>query len=188
MSTAKNVINNFMSKGFTLLGHGCYAAVFDSNSDPNLVYKVGVTTSDPFLDYIKLKKDFLENPHFPKIYSTYIDMSNDWYLVTMEKLETVPSHKIGISNEISTLINDSSAITSITIKKTKELVSLTAQINKLVNSIPDIRLDIHQGNVMMRGVTPVITDPLCGLDINSGWELESWFAQKNKVSREEYSY
>ena len=104
MATAKSIMDNFIKKGFPLLGAGAYAAVFDSKVDPNLVYKIGSTLNDPFLAYLDLKEELAGNPHFPKIYSTYIDKENDWYMVKMEALTPIPDHKRPVVKEIRKLI------------------------------------------------------------------------------------
>jgi len=183
MATSHTVINNFTSKGFKLLGHGCYAAVFDSKYDPNLVYKVGITTSDPFLAYIR-QKSLVSNPHFPIIYD--IIEADSWYLVKMEKLEPLPYHKIELSNQIRSLVDDDvNMLTSFS--PTSDLLNITDKIRELAD-ILDVKVDLHQGNIMMRGLVPVITDPLCDHDIYSEWALENWFGQKNKEQRCSASY
>ena len=178
MATAHTVINNFTRKGFRMLGNGCYAAVFDSNVDPNLVYKIGVRISDPFLSYIK-QDELRANPHFPRIYD--IMEGDNWYLVKMERLEPIPSHKPFLSNEIQSLVEEEGDAL-VHLNPTKELVSIAKHIRTLAESL-NVKVDLHAGNIMMRGTTPVITDPLCDYNIYSEWELENWFGQKNKGQR-----
>ena len=183
MATAHTVISNFKRKGFNLLGHGCYAAVFDSNVDPNLVYKIGVRSSDPFIDYIS-DVALQNNPHFPRIYD--IMVQDDWYLVQMERLEPIPSHKTFLSNEIRSLVKEDGD-TLVHLKLSTELLSITDRIRELAEAL-DVKVDLHPGNIMMRGVTPVITGPLCDHDIYSEWALENWMHQKYNEGMSEYSY
>ncbi len=178
MATAHTVINNFTRKGFNMLGHGCYAAVFESNTDPNLVYKGGTRSSDPFLAYIQ-EPTLARNIHFPRIYDIVIN--KDWYLVKMERLEPLPSHKLEMSDEISSVVRGENN-TLRYLEPTDDLYSLAHQIRELADRL-DVKLDLHQGNIMMRGLTPVITDPLCDFNIYSEWALENWFGQKNKEQR-----
>lgn len=178
MSAAHTVINNFMRKGFNLLGHGCYAAVFESNTDPNLVYKVGAVSSDPFLVYIQAA-GLKDNPHFPKIYE--IMEYDNWYLVKMERLEPIPYHKTFLSSEIRSIVKEKTDAL-VHLAPTPELQAVAAHIRKLSDDL-DVKIDLHQGNIMMRGLVPVITDPLCHHDIESEWALENWFGQKNKKQR-----
>jgi len=179
MATAHTVINNYTRKGFKMLGHGCYAAVFESNTDPNLVYKVGARVTDPFLAYIQ-EPSLINNPHFPRIYEIFTDET--WYLVKMERLEPTPSHKIEMSSELSSVVRGTSN-TLQHLKPSHELYSIAHQIRELADRL-DAKLDLHQGNVMMRGTTPVITDPLCDHNIYSEWALENWFGQqRNKEQR-----
>lgn len=178
MATAHTVIDNFIRKGFRMLGNGCYAAVFDSNVDPNLVYKIGVRASDPFLAYIK-QDELRANPHFPRIYD--IMEGDNWYLVKMERLEHIPSHKTFLSNEIRSLVEDEGDAL-VHLAPTPDLMSIAAHIRNLAEDLY-VKVDLHAGNIMMRGNTPVITDPLCDYDIYSEWALESWFDRKNKGQR-----
>lgn len=178
MATAHTVINNFTRKGFKMLGHGCYAAVFDSNVDPNLVYKVGIKLTDPFLSYIQ-EPSLANNPHFPRVYDIHV--GDGWYLVKMERLEPLPSHKLEVSSDISSVVSDDS-YTLKYLAPSHELFSIAHQIRALADSL-DVKLDLHPGNIMMRGMVPVITDPLCDHNIYSEWDLEGWFGQKNKGSQ-----
>lgn len=178
MSAAHTVINNFMRKGFNLLGHGCYAAVFESNTDPNLVYKIGIMRADPFVDYIQTA--VLENnPHFPRVHE--LKLYDNWYLAKMERLEPLPFHKGHLSSEVRSLVNQKED-KLVHLTPTPELQTVAARIRELADAL-DLKIDLHGGNIMMRGLVPVITDPLCHHDIESGWALENWFGQKNKDQR-----
>lgn len=178
MATAHTIINNFSKKGFKMLGYGCYAAVFDSNVDPNLVYKIGVRASDPFLAYIKQDK-LKTNPHFPRIYD--ILEEDSWYMVKMERLEPIPSHKALLSKDIRSLVEEDGDTLSL-LTPTHDLMAIAHHIKTLAESL-EVKVDLHAGNIMMRGTTPVITDPLCDYDIYSEWALESWFGQKKRSQR-----
>lgn len=178
MATAHTVINNFIKKGFNMLGSGCYAAVFESNTDPNLVYKVGVRTSDPFLSYIK-DQSLTNNPHFPRIHKLFV--YDTWYMAEMERLEPVPSHKVYLSKEIRSLVSEKLDQVK-ELKLTAELRMLTDRIRNLAEQL-DCKIDLHQGNIMMRGLTPVITDPLCDNDIYTEWDLENWLGKNKNYQR-----
>ncbi len=182
MTAAHTVIKNFTKKGFNMLGSGCYAAVFESNVDPNLVYKVGISTTDPFLSYIQ-DSSLADNLHFPRIYD--IAYLNGGYLVKMERLEPIPSHKVEMSKELRSVVHDD-IHTLKHLKASNELSRIATRIRELADSL-DVKLDLHEGNIMMRGVTPVITDPLCDHNIYSEWSLDTWLGQKN-MCKSSYAY
>lgn len=166
MFTGHEVIQDFLDQGFELLGNGCYAAVFASKTDPNVVYKVGVNVEDPFLDYINLTS-FEANEHFPKVHKLHL--MEDYYIAVMEALTPVPHHKISVCDNIRKAARSSAYADDVTIN----MVELITEIQKLANRTGN-KLDLHDGNIMMRGFTPVITDPLCGTNIYSDWSLEGW--------------
>ena len=98
---------------------------------------------------------------------------DNWYMVKMERLEPIPSHKPFLSNEIRSLVEEEGDVL-VHLTPTHELMSIAHHIRTLAESLK-VKVDLHAGNIMMRGTTPVITDPLCDYDIDSEWELESWF-------------
>jgi hypothetical protein len=178
LATSHTVINNFIRKGFYLLGYGCYAAVFESKTDPNLVYKVGAQVTDPFLAYIK-NTPLQGNPHFPRVYSC--DVFDSWYLVTMERLDPIPDHKLLVPADIRSIVDGEQKPLKC-IQDNKSLQAIAAEIRAMAEWM-DVKVDLHQGNIMMRGTVPVITDPLCDKNIYSEWALENWFGQKDKEQR-----
>lgn len=153
--TARKVIQNFQNKGFNLLGIGCYASVFESNTDPNLVYKIGVNRRDPWLEYIKTN---VKSNYFPKIYS--IHHYYDGYLCLMERLYYVPY----------TLEKEKKKLKEFSCKEAESVYKV---IKGLVSDT--VRIDLHDGNIMMRANRQlVITDPLAETYIDSGTDLENW--------------
>jgi len=173
MTTAKTVAKHFLDKGFRLLGSGCYAVVFDSKTDPNLVYKIGSTLSDPFLVYAKLQNKFVDNPHYPKIYSIYEDTEHDWYMVKMEALTKLPHHKYEVITRVKKFMRHYDGVVL-----TKPMEDLVNEISKLLEKHPEIQLDLHNENIMMRGTTPVITDPLSETDIPTNQDTQGWFLEE----------
>jgi hypothetical protein len=165
MATGITVIKSFMRKGFRLIGDGCYAAVFESNCDPNLVYKVGNNASDPYLAYIQAN---INSPHFPRVHSVFIDYDNNYYIVTMERLEEIPDHKrTSVPSNIRTQFTRESAVDP-------DMQSLVERVEALLSSCTDFKLDLHSGNIMMRGVVPVVTDPLAHDEIPEESDLSCW--------------
>lgn len=171
MSAAFTVVKNFMRKGFHLSGCGYYAAVFESQQDPNLVYKVGRTTYDPFLLYAA-QTEFRSNPHFPRIYK--LTVFDDWYIAQIEALTPVPEHKRALTKRIS----ESAYKNELSMLESESLRQLISRIKQLVETNKDLQLDLHPGNIMMRGIVPVITDPISEYSLYTASDMESWFEQR----------
>lgn len=172
MFTGHEVIQEFIDQGFELLGSGCYAAVFASKTDPNIVYKVGVNVEDPFLGYIGLNLAGL-NEHFPKIHRLCI--MDDYYIAVMEALTPLPVHKYTISESIRKEVKYPAG------EVTAAMAELICEIKKLAESNGH-KIDLHNGNIMLRNLTPVITDPLCDTEISSEWSLEGWLTSRSYES------
>ncbi len=170
MSTAFTVVRSFERKGFKFLGCGYYAAVFESNVDPNLVYKIGRTLSDPFLEYAT-NSALKQNPHYPRIYDLYTDVDNDWYLVKMEALVPLPEHKYSFATKVSSFAREEIIDTDIS----PEMNQLIDEIKRMSKLDDSVNIDLDRGNIMMRGVTPVITDPLAEYYLETELDMEQWY-------------
>jgi hypothetical protein len=165
MTTGTQVIKNFMKRGFKLLGDGCYAAVFESNTDPNIVYKVGNNAQDPYLEYINAH---IDSEYFPKVHKAYIDYDNSYYVVIMERLEPLPDHKRkAVEHTFSEQFEGNQQVPP-------DMQVIVDHINKLLEGCNDLKLDLHAGNIMLRGLTPVITDPVCHDEIDDYYDLSIW--------------
>ena len=163
MSAGIQVIKNFVRKGFRMVGSGCYAAVFESSSDPNVVYKIGITCTDPYLLYAQ---SALHSPYFPRIYSTYIDTVHDYYIISMERLDKLPDHKLTLAKTMRDQFvedcNDSN------------LRSIVDCVQALLEADETLKLDLHEGNIMLRGLVPVVTDPIAHEEITEESDLSIW--------------
>lgn len=165
MSTGISVIKSFLRRGFRMVGDGCYAAVFESNQDPNLVYKVGNTACDPYLTYIQAN---IDSPSFPRVHKTYIDYDNDYYIVVMERLDPVPEHKHG-----TLPVNIRKQFTG-EVSADTDMQPVIDLVTRLLDCCSDFKLDLHAGNIMMRGLVPVVTDPLAHEEIDDSFDLSLW--------------
>lgn len=112
------------------------------------VYRVG---NDPayhrFVSYVLRAK---KNRYLPNIYDVL--SFEDHRVVIMERLSKIAFVDFKpIYNAIEFLEYD---------KSDKELDRVCRKLEELAGG-EDFALDIHDGNIMMRGNQPVITDPLC---------------------------
>lgn len=170
MTVAANIIKQFVTTKFEYLGAGFYACVFASKN-PNLVYKIGKTISDPFISYIKAFKDY--NKHVPKVYDLYEDKSNDWYFATMERLK---------ENNDNKFVDD---------LKENNLLDYEIDMRGFLTELKDVALenkfilDLHSQNIMRRGDTLVITDPFACFDSSEGYVpgvdewIDDFFSEMN---------
>lgn len=163
MSAGIQVIKNFVRKGFRMAGSGCYAAVFESNSDPNLVYKIGITCTDPYLKYIQSN---ISSPYFPRIYSSHIDTVHDYYIIQMEHLDKLPDHKLTLAKTMREQFVEGCSDSN--------LRSIVDCVQALLEADETLTLDLHEGNIMMRGLVPVITDPVANYEISEDLDLDNW--------------
>lgn len=165
MIVAQNVIKQFFISKFSYLGAGFYSCVFES-TNKDIVYKVGRTLQDPFLNYIKEFSG--KNKHSPVIHKLYEDKENNWYFAVMERLQK--HNRFDIRNMSN--YEDS-------------LVSLVNQLTSIAKK-EGYALDLHSENVMQRSNTVVVTDPFSGsysgLEDEEGTDcwVDSFFAEMNE--------
>lgn len=96
-----HAVREFMrANKVNLIGAGCYASVYGSRK-LDVVYKTGyVSRNLAYLSYIRAIKG-LDNPLFPKIYSTTIftnktgNFSRAVFIVCMERLQTIQQWRPG---------------------------------------------------------------------------------------------
>lgn len=171
------VIRSFQEKGFELLGNGYYAAVFASKENPNLVYKIGCSVSDPFIDYITRFPHLKNNPHFPIIHNLNISYEDNWYIAQMEELSPLPEHQYSVGRSISSFATYGKETPHL--PKDKSLKSILSELSRYVDTREDICMDLHNANLMRRGTTIVINDPFCHENmVNEDIQLAYWLGKE----------
>lgn len=173
MGTAYTVVRNFAKNKFKLLGAGYYAAVFESSVDPNLVYKIGRTINDPFITYAT-STEYSNNIHFPKIYDIYFDIEDDWYIAKMEALTPLPEHKYSLAKAIEKFAKGEAEGSELSC----DLRKLLSGVSKLSEAC-EFAIDLHRNNIMTRGTTIVVTDPLAGYDLFTESDMQTWIEGKD---------
>lgn len=162
-------IQNFFEKhGFKKLGTGQYGIAYENPKLP-YVLKIFDLADTGYLSFVNL---VFANPnnHFPKFIGKPMKISNDLMAIRMEKLEKnsdgwklfkeylshfiqgmiLPSYKY-IHNESTDEIIDKFGQSMI---DALDLITTIKPKNEFT-----LNFDIHPGNVMHRGNTPVIIDP-----------------------------
>lgn len=168
---------NMKEQGYKkhILGSGLYGVVFEKPGT-NFVYKLFDVNDDGYKAYLNFARGNQNNIHVPRV-SKPIRLKIgdiDAYLVKLERLsETDLSNSVHEEQykKIIAILNSlrqiktpnpmhSSAMKYLQkLDKTDpDLVSILEEIDEMSPS----EMDMHPGNVMMRGNVPVITDPYAG--------------------------
>lgn len=145
------------SHGFKFVGRGVHGLVLEKPGYP-WIFKI--FKQDPyyhmFLDYAIKHQD---NPNVPKIKGKMIPIIGKTYLVRMEPLTPIdPNHELITRTEAYFHLDDMPGDTR------RWLQSRYPGVWKALEGSQswDGMLDLHQGNIMMRGNTPVLIDPWAG--------------------------
>lgn len=139
------------------IGEGFYGRVYARPQD-NYVIKIfrqdrGYTR---FLQYIRENRT---NPYVPKLRGKIIKLPNNFNLVRIEKLETIPYELWGEILFAANKPDDQNRTKDID-QRYPGLLAFIAELKEMVKySGKTLHFDLHRNNMMMRGDTPVIIDP-----------------------------
>jgi hypothetical protein len=151
--------------GWHPIGSGYYAQVFENPSKP-YVLKIFVN-DDFYLKYLRIIKANKNNPHVPRIFGNPVKITPTVSAVRLEKLipltgDTDPIFKKYVDPSLPPELDYAFDIEDENQKFAKkyhpELVKLMKVINRAAGMGGDNDLNYH--NVMRRGDTLVITDPI----------------------------
>lgn len=158
-----------ISNGYEELGAGIYSVVFGRPGD-NIVIKVGQDTpeEDPWVDYVEWLRGYQNNPHFPRVgkIKWFTDKrGRKFYLVAIERLAHDRS-AYSVGEKLRSM--DDWVKSGAKVKDLERFYKDWRSWNKqlvqafidLRRKFPDYTIDFHQGNIMYRGKTEVLTDPL----------------------------
>jgi hypothetical protein len=170
-STKKNAEAILLNAGYKRLGSGCFADVYHKEG-ASYVLKLFVPADKAYLDYIKLVQAN-PNEHFPKFVGKLIRVTPDYYAIRTELLEPfiydketekkidmiggylyfskIPPtrpEKIETFKIIQKWMNKNSSL--------KDACDLIAK--RLLKKYHE---DVSANNIMLRGNTIVLTDPVC---------------------------
>ena len=153
--------------GFKHLGTGNYGSVYERSGYP-WVFKI-FTYDKAYFDFLNYARRNQRNPHIPKIKGRYIRINKNTYAVRLEKLRPISDtefKKISeVLNKIDMILNNSDSDPTPDevqfIKNNMNLYELMMTLTK-TDTFMDYGVDLHQSNIMMRGNTPVLADPVIG--------------------------
>ena len=207
--TAHRIIKSLVNRGNAVLGIGCYSAAMACQADDTRIIKVGTDMEDPWLTYYsEIIKPMQGNPFVPKVYSFYHDDDNNYFVCQMERLADLNSlnydTKVAarkVTKAIKQLILqeiDDSEFADIC-RANPSIINTDEQISQLIAVIHNLRertevleydeqeeypadakrLDLHEGNIMFRGNTPIIIDPWCHNVMDDVVDLTNWAMDRN---------
>lgn len=207
--TAHRIIKSLVNRGNAVLGIGCYSAAMACQADDTRIIKVGTDMEDPWLTYYsEIIKPMQGNPFVPKVYSFYHDDDNNYFVCQMERLTDLNSlncdTKVAarkVAKAIKKLILqsiDDSEFADIC-RANPSIINTDEQISQLIAVIHSLRertevlehddqgeypadakrLDLHEGNIMFRGNTPIIIDPWCHNVMDDVADLTNWAMGRN---------
>lgn len=148
--------------GFKLLGSGGFANVYERSGYP-WVFKI--FTGDPaYMTWLKYVAAHQNNEHVPKLRGKPFKINDTTYAIRMEKLTPLPN------NFTDDPILDAVMYGGVPLTRKSErtitdaghtdLVAVLKAIMQIAYADKNYNTDLHRHNLMMRGNTAVITDPL----------------------------
>ena len=153
--------------GFNHLGTGNYGSVYEKPGYP-WVFKL-FTYDDAYYAFLQYVRKNQNNPNLPKMKGNIIKINDNTFAVRMEKLSEVSKNNFyeyqaalyTMAEVIQYDINvkDMDQEERDTIKQYPGFLKFITDWvrNSMINKY---ELDIHEGNIMMRGNVPVLIDPL----------------------------
>ena len=152
------------TRHFSKISQGGYAEIFSHKKYPNKVLKVLSINGDlSYMKYLEFCCANQDSAFVPKVFAIYIIQGNVKYCaVVLEKLRAYNSRNNvsfqRILENILNLVSNKQSHVAIT-----EFSSFCLQFSKFYEEHKlqyDFSLDLHNANIMLRGKTPVVTDPI----------------------------
>ena len=157
--------------GYDRIGEGIFAWIY-SKPGADHVLKLFRSTDRAYMDFVKVVT-VNPNIHFPKFKGKMMKVNDNYYAIRMEKLSETIDH--GTAHILKAYINKGKypktyngpkASTTYAISQMndleKEQPGITTACDIIAKTLaPKYVVDLHTENIMMRGNTLVIIDPVC---------------------------
>ena len=147
--------------GYFQLGRGSFGTVY-SKLGANHVLKLFKSTDRAYRTFVQL---VINNPnsHFPKFKGKMMKITDDYYAIRMEKLRENSDQSLADILENYILFKQGENTRGATIamrdlNKTQRGIKKACDI--IAKGISTHGVDLHYGNIMWRGNTIVIVDPM----------------------------
>lgn len=158
----------FMEKnGFKALGQGYHGAVYEK---PGYPYVFKVYKDDPAYEtFVRWAMAHQSNPNVPRFKGKPLRIAPGTYVVRMENLEPMHGAHFDLVRVLTRLSDEWDYIKDLDGDMPREMSWLDrnhpgiAEIVSVAhNAWRDYVLDSHRDNIMLRGDTPVVVDPISG--------------------------
>lgn len=159
------LFTNFLEKyGFEEVGSGVFGIVYEKQNYP-WIFKI--FQDDPaykrFIEYA-MKNQHI--PYLPKVKGKLIKINDNTYAIRLEKLSAFNLVLHPELEKLFDILRKSDKSSDIPKKDVEWLESnypgIVNVLNYLSKDKTDV-FDIHAGNIMLRGKTPVLVDPIINL-------------------------
>lgn len=155
------------------LGSGIFGSVYEHRYNTKMVLKL-CGKDDGYLAYLNaIRKHQGKNPHLPRIFwhKTIINDSMQRNIICMERLDSMSVDPIQNYNQNQFCHKVENILRHLDDGNTtghpysappydNDILSLAVCIMDAKNSHSNTQIDLHTGNIMYRGLVPVVTDPL----------------------------
>jgi hypothetical protein len=139
------------------IGTGYYAQVYARPED-NYVIKI-FRPDVGYSTFLKFIRDNTNNPYVPKLKGKIIKLPNNYSVVRLEKLKRIDIDLFKKIDFASNNPQDKQLIDEINQTYPGLLQFIEKLKEEVRNSQGKLGYDLHRSNMMMRGDTPVVTDP-----------------------------
>lgn len=157
-----------IAAGYDVLGSGAFGRVFRKPGSPHVV-KLFSALDTSYLAFIALAQTH-PSPHFPKFIGKVVRVTDDYYAVRTEPLTPYRGDSTLIDRYIryrDAKWEDPQGLTAMQFDDAVEFMeehpTLRVACDLLKDHLltnPEFRTDLHNGNIMMRGSTMVLSDPV----------------------------
>lgn len=151
--------------GYRELGSGYYGSVFQKPGAP-YVLKLFSSDDRAYKEFVKMALRS-KNNHFPRFKKGLVRINNGFVAIRMEPLEKLPTDDYVDFYMIDRFfshdrreMNEEDITDFISDEYGEEFLSALGEIKDLISHNKGMIDDLHQDNIMLRGNTLVITDPV----------------------------
>ena len=145
--------------GFVKLGQGSFGAVFEK---PGYPWMFKIFNKDPaYLHFLKYVMTHQKNPNLPKIKGGIIKINDATYAVRIEKLKPIPLGSEP-ATQLVRILHVIDSYGDLSDSQVEWIEKTVPGVHEFFMTFPldGYEYDIHYENIMMRGNTVVIADPL----------------------------
>ena len=148
-------------QGFKHIGQGSFSEIY---LKPGYPWMFKLWSHDPaYLWWITWAAKHQDNPNVPRVKGLPVQIAPDTYVVRLEKLRSRGAYD---HTQLADLLNNVETIDDISKEDLqwirKEYPGIYDALRVIQRAGSSFVVDLHSDNIMMRGQTPVLVDPVVG--------------------------